>query len=1309
MSVAFIEGVGIVGISSKKSADERDATIKYYKEIAPKYEDLNGFFGGFNETKSMIFRWGQKLSSTQDEEKNRWFNEQVELWGEAVGYYDSLSLEKYHEDMELLRPLTELEEADREANNAIMKSFQVDMYDAYDNASGDISDVQQKYGYTPEDIGTLSSLWEFAKMAVNEPSYTLGTVAGMVIKDPELLLLSALRVPGATGATMGKFAAATNRALATKNAQTINGVLAVQPTYMKSFANMIGAQRSKAAVGRGLEGAMYGGVYEALHDLTFNGHIKGENVERGIAFGALLGTGFGAISKSTGKSWLRDKSESSQALKNITILQRTFGKLKWEKQKDGQSILTYISPKNKRKDWKIELDKIKSERAATGSAGAKPKKQSKPTEEPIVDAEANAEFRTPETTPPEVLLPTGLDNLSRASRWRERAIDLIEERVLKSAKKNKNTPLTREEIAAGVDLRAKGRKEFFKNKSSKKYTKDELEGLAFKEIARAEEAKLSKTQRKVEQIKSSQAKDWGVNREKKWGKEAVDNNEVVRENSSFDYMFDMMKKDLKKPTTKQFVKAGAIGAGVGYFIADEDKTLGGLMGLLGGLLFRGNVKGINVAQAKLKARVYNVADKSVGIQRTLEIQAGKTMNVLHRVLKGKDTTLSELDFLAFVEDYSKPPTKTKFGKKEREALNIEQQKAIDAYRDLMIRFENAAKEVGVLDDGQFIQDYVTHIFRNKKINEGRYKEFKIAMAKKGSNLDDASTYAEPRKLAGNIKELAKDYPDLETDIFKIVDAYSRSMSKAIAGKNITKVLENTAVMDGTDAFSVIMSMTEKGADYARTKMGYKVSNHPALKDKLVHPLVKNAIDDFYAPEIGSEGLLNKILVVNNAMKRLAVSFSLFHAQALVLSGIYSGVGTAYFTKAGRARMAKVRQMMDGQYDYHTDGMGAKEIGNLTQPTKGDFVFGEVLREIAQEGVEVGVKANEFVDAGYNTVRSLLEQYAPPIAKAQAGIDKITWDIAHDRLKVFTYLTMKERLMSSQPKGIARLGDWKPLSEIEARRVAAEFTNDAYGGQRHSKLAVAWQKKAIENADNPKGNLYNLFALWTTPSKAKLSNLVLFSPDWTISNLRIGFRGLGMTKDLVGKVAKGKKLTPVEMGEWNLYMGYMARAFVSTSLLAWMAQNIMQGLGFGDDDEDLDLKDFWLTGRLNIGNGEEMVVSKQIAEPMHWLTNPMQTGLNKTSTMPKIAMELFLGKEYVSVKHGTDDRTFLAGGTVTGPTLERGSPKDMMGWMFGKVTPISLSQLTYAYRKDEDMGYAVKKSMFGSIGYPIYGTRENTGD
>ena len=1306
MAYQFIEGLGMVAIDSNKNAQERDATIDYYREIAPKYEDLGGFFGGFGDTKSMIFRWGQRLGDSGDEEKTRWFGHQVEEWGNQIGYYDSLALEKYHQDLEKLRPLNELEQADREANNAVMRAFQSDMYDAYDNKEGDISDVQQRWGYTAEDIGTLSSLWEFAKMAVNEPSYTLGSVAGMVIKDPEILLLSLLRVPSAAGAGLKGINAAVTRAAG------------VQPSYIKSFTQMAATQRGQAVVGRGIEGAMYGGTYEALHDLTFNGHIKAENVERGLAFGTLLGTAFGGISGSVGKSWFNTKASSEQVLKNVSLLEKTFGKLKWveHKAQDGtkSQVLSWQSPKKVKADWKTELERIKKERAEgrKPETKTKPKPTTKPEPEKVdIDkADKNPQFRKPEDTPVELILPSGLDHISRATKWRERVVEQFSELYGKRGTKIKKgeKPLTPEEIEALADTTIADRIEFFKLKKNKdgsqKYTKDEMTGLAAKEIAKDGEKSYSKLRTKKEKIRRTTDKEWGKDREKAWGEENIKNSEVFRDKSTFDYIYKQRFGKIPKPTLKQYIKAGAIGAGAGWFIADEDKTLGGLLGLVGGLLLRGNVKGINLSQAKIRARVYNVADASISIQKTLEIQAGKTLNVLDRILKGKDTTLSELDFLSYIEDYSKPPSQTLFGKEGRiKNLNKEQIKAIDAYRDLMIRFEKAAKEVGVLEDGQFIADYVTHIFKNRKISPEVYKDFKAALSRRGSNLDDVSTYSQVRKLAGNIKELSEKYPELETDVFKILDAYSRSMSKAIAGKNITKTLENTAVMDGETALSVIMDKSEMMAKYAQEKLGYKVSNHPALNNKLVHPLVKNSLDDFYAPEIGTEGLWNKILIVNNAMKRLAISFSLFHAQALVLSGVYSGVAQAYLTKAGRARMAKVKEMMDGKWDYHSNAKGEKVvIDNMTgRETKGDFVHGDVLREIASEGVEVGLKASEYVDAGYNTVKALLEKYAPPLAKGQAILDRMTWDITHDRLKVFTYLTMKERLMSKQARGIARFGDWKPLSEAEARASAAEFTNDAYGGQRHSKLALAWQKKAIENADNPKGALYNLFALWTTPSKAKFSNLVLFSPDWTISNLRIGFRGLGMTKDIVGKIARGKKLTPKEMGEWNLYMGYMARAFVSTSLLAWMLHS-----AFADDDAELDLQDFWHSGRLDLGNGEEMVVSKQIAEPMHWLVNPMQTGLNKSASFPKATLELFLGKEYISLKHGDDDRIFLTGGNVGGsPSLDRGSPKDMMAWMFSKVTPISLSPLTRAYRKDEDKKHALKKTMFGSVGLPIYGTRK----
>ena len=70
---------------------------------------------------------------------------------------------------------------------------------------------------------------------------------------------------------------------------------------------------------------------------------------------------------------------------------------------------------------------------------------------------------------------------------------------------------------------------------------------------------------------------------------------------------------------------------------------------------------------------------------------------------------------------------------------------------------------------------------------GDISDFVRSLKNKGSDLDTNSTFTNPRKLIKNIKEIHESgkYPNIETDVFKILDAYSRSMSKAIAGKNIT--------------------------------------------------------------------------------------------------------------------------------------------------------------------------------------------------------------------------------------------------------------------------------------------------------------------------------------------------------------------------------------------------------------------------------------------------------------------------------------------------------------------------------------------
>jgi len=127
MSSVFVEGVGYVSIDSNKSEAQKQATIKYYKEVAPKYKGMGGFWAGDADIKSQIYRWGQKLSGTEDEEKNRWFQEQVEEWGNMIGVYDSIALAKYYEDIAKEGELTKGEQADAEANMAVLNEFKKDI------------------------------------------------------------------------------------------------------------------------------------------------------------------------------------------------------------------------------------------------------------------------------------------------------------------------------------------------------------------------------------------------------------------------------------------------------------------------------------------------------------------------------------------------------------------------------------------------------------------------------------------------------------------------------------------------------------------------------------------------------------------------------------------------------------------------------------------------------------------------------------------------------------------------------------------------------------------------------------------------------------------------------------------------------------------------------------------------------------------------------------------------------------------------------------------------------------------------------
>ncbi len=512
MSSKFIPGLGFVAVSSSKTPEEIDATFEYYENIAPKYDELGGFQQGFDDVHSIAYEAWKQINRTDDENKNAWMEREVEEWGGLVGFTDSIALEEYFKKIESLRELTPVEKSDRESNVLSMENFRADMYNAYDNEDGDISDVQKKYGYDEEELGVLSGLAAMGKMLFTDTGYMAGQITGMVAKDPEMLLLGLFRIPAMAGQ------------LTARATQMATMAMKVQPKYVQGLSKAIQGNRGRAVIGRGVEGAVYGGVYEALHDLTFKGHIDADNLERGVALGTLLGSAFGGITKNVGKqSWLLNKMTSENAAKHIQQLKYSLQdpNLKWQKAdtplgagtpknpSKGKSVLSF------EKGWQEKLAEIKAQNK--GYVFNKDTQRYEPPKEegstPKTDAtgetiDPNADNFNPDFArkiPKKAVLPKGLDNLTKATYWQERVKQLVREELdnfdspygrimdeYTSVGTKSGVILSSDQAArqiqniASKDILWRQKKLLLeKNKDgSQKYTKDEAGAIAAKEEAR---------------------------------------------------------------------------------------------------------------------------------------------------------------------------------------------------------------------------------------------------------------------------------------------------------------------------------------------------------------------------------------------------------------------------------------------------------------------------------------------------------------------------------------------------------------------------------------------------------------------------------------------------------------------------------------------------------------------------------------------------------------------------------------------------------------------------------------------------------
>ena len=141
-----------------------------------------------------------------------------------------------------------------------------------------------------------------------------------------------------------------------------------------------------------------------------------------------------------------------------------------------------------------------------------------------------------------------------------------------------------------------------------------------------------------------------------------------------------------------------------------------------------------------------------------------------------------------------------------------------------------------------------------------------------------------------------------------------------------------------------------------------------------------------------------------------------------------------------------------------------------------------------------------------------------VEKVFRWFDRITWDRVFTAAKLHTFLQV---LDSPKLKGVPNTLVIKPgdtIGQIYAKASkAAQFTNDAFGGQNWEQLAnriqTSWVKLLAQTTLRPGSRGY--------------MQLLLFAPDWTISNVRI--------------IAKSLPAFESDEGLRRMYQYYFARA------------------------------------------------------------------------------------------------------------------------------------------------------------------------
>ncbi len=429
------------------------------------------------------------------------------------------------------------------------------------------------------------------------------------------------------------------------------------------------------------------------------------------------------------------------------------------------------------------------------------------------------------------------------------------------------------------------------------------------------------------------------------------------------------------------------------------------------------------------------------------------------------------------------------------------------------------------------------------------------------------------------------------DPIELIKIYVNAASKALATRALINNLERSTI-GGKPLLVRNIKTTPIGQDYVKF-------DHPYFENKFGMPHIHKGMEKslrMVFDATNEQALMGALFTTNLMMKRLAVGFSFFHAGALVESMIFAGHNLKSIGRVVNPRGKKeLQSFIDNPAKYKAEFPHALEVLERNG-------YKDVIQFARGSGVQISTPEDVGFDRFYYNFSALQKTSIDKFWKRHFGIspaekvekvfkwfDRITWDRVFTHAKLNTFLTALNKTV--QP------GDTQAIIHRKAQR-AAQFANDAFGGQDWAtvanKIQTPWLKSMMQTTFRPGSRGY--------------MQLLMFAPDWTISNVRI--------------IAKSLPAFEKDPNLRRLYQYYFLRAAVIYAAAGSALNYAFSGKSLLENTDPT---------RIDLGNGEVLTFSKQLMEPFHWITAPQSTGLKKIGSLPRTTIEVLTNKKYLTTK------------------------------------------------------------------------------